>query len=88
MVVEAHIAGQKKLLARQQLMEITDYILAQFGKHQLPASAKVMKLMAQDKKNRDGRILMALIESIGHALWDVPVDEGEVALGLEYYQTR
>ncbi len=87
MIVEAHIALQKNMLSRQNLEEIKDYILSQYGKHKLPAINQVMKLVAHDKKNREAKILMALIESIGHAQWDVEVVESEIGQGLEYYRS-
>lgn len=88
MVVEAHIAMQKNMLTSQNLREITDYILSQYGKQKMPTIAQLMKQMAQDKKNRGNKIRMALIESIGHAVWDVEVTEAEIARGLGYYQMR
>lgn len=87
MIVEAHIAMQKKMLSPQNLKEISGYILSLFGKQKLPGTNQIMKRMVQDKKNREGKILMALPESIGRAVWDVAVAEVEIVRGLGYYQS-
>ena len=41
--------------------------------------------MAQDKKNKGDKILMALPKEIGKALWDVEVSKKEIEDSLGYY---
>jgi 3-dehydroquinate synthase len=85
MVLEGHIAFQKKLLTRQELAEISDYILGVFGKVELPVMEKLMPSLLQDKKNRGKKILMALPKHIGQACFDRPVSEREIWDAAAYY---
>jgi 3-dehydroquinate synthase len=85
MVLEAFIARKKKLLKESELESITTYILAVFGKLELPMGDAWLKIIMHDKKNRGNSILMALPKSIGKAVWDVPVTDKEILASVEYY---
>jgi 3-dehydroquinate synthase len=87
MIAEAFIAESKKLITRTELMEIGIYIKQIYPKVILPSGFdEVIKLMAQDKKNKGNKILMALTEGIGKACWDVEVSPEEIEESLKYYQ--
>jgi 3-dehydroquinate synthetase len=43
--------------------------------------------MAQDKKNEGKRILMALPEGIGKAVWDVEVSEVQIVESLDFFRS-
>jgi 3-dehydroquinate synthase len=84
-ITEGHISVQKGLLKAEMLKEISGYIISIFGKEVLPASDQIMELIIQDKKNKGNKILMALLETVGHVKWDVEVNESEIRNSLDYY---
>lgn len=87
MIAEAFIAEEKKLITKTELGEITLHVKQIYPKVVLPSDfAEVIKLMAQDKKNKGNKILMALTNGIGNALWDVEVSPAEIEESLKYYQ--
>lgn len=87
MIAEGHISFQKGMLSRESLAGISGYVTSIFGKEQLPDAEQIMALVVQDKKNKGNRILMALLESVGHAVWDVEVNENEIRNSLDYYRS-
>ncbi len=87
MVMESFIANRKKLIANEDLGEISNYILSVFGKIELPPNAEWLPIIKQDKKNRGNKILMALPKQIGKAVWDVPVSEKELREATDYYSS-
>ncbi len=87
MIAEAFIAEAKNMITRTELTEISAYVKQIYPKVVLPsASDALIKLMAQDKKNKGNKILMALTEGIGKARWDVEVSPEEIEESLNYYQ--
>ncbi|MEQ8362723.1 MAG: 3-dehydroquinate synthase [Cyclobacteriaceae bacterium] len=88
MITECHISFQKGMLKKADLEEVTNYLKGIFGKEkQLPATDSIMEWVIQDKKNKGNRILMALLEGVGHAVWDVEVNENEIRNSLDYYRS-
>ncbi|MGB4973143.1 MAG: 3-dehydroquinate synthase family protein, partial [Cyclobacteriaceae bacterium] len=88
MVAESHISFQKGMLKEPDLKEITNYIKGVFGKEeQLPATDSILEWVTQDKKNKGNKVLMALLEGVGHAVWDVEVNENEIRSSLDYYRS-
>jgi len=87
MIMETFIASRKKLLADEDLQDVTHYILSIFGKVGMPRENTWMNLLKQDKKNKGDKILIALPTQLGKAVWDVPVSEKEIRDSIEYYQS-
>lgn len=85
MICEAHIAFKKGLLKKDAMDQISGFIIEIFGKVDLPAAQPLIALMAQDKKNKGNKVLMALIEGIGKAVWDIEVSQSEAENALNYY---
>jgi 3-dehydroquinate synthase len=87
MIAEASIAEAKKMITHSELLEISRYVKQIYPKVVLPSGFDdLIKLMAQDKKNKGNKILMALITGIGQAHWDVEVSPEEIVASLNYYQ--
>jgi 3-dehydroquinate synthase len=87
MIAEASIAEAKKMITRSELTEISGYVKKIYPKVVLPSPYDdLMKNMAQDKKNKGNKILMALPEGIGQARWDIEVSPEEIEESLNYYQ--
>jgi 3-dehydroquinate synthase len=88
MIAESHISFQKGMLAEEDLGEVTNYINGVFRKEKnLPTTEAILEWVIQDKKNKGNRILMALLEGVGHAVWDVEVNENEIRSSLDYYRS-
>jgi 3-dehydroquinate synthase len=86
MVIESHIAFKKGFLKVADLQDLTKYIMAVFGKINIPENAQWLPLMKQDKKNKGNTILMAMPKPIGKAIWDVAVSEKEIREATDYYR--
>lgn len=87
MICEAKIAADKQLISVETSQEIAAFILQTFGKVIIQPSEfdGITNLIYQDKKNEGSKILMALIDTIGSAIWDVDVTIDEVKSSLQYY---
>ena len=89
MMVEAFIAFKHGLLAKAESDQIITYLMSVFGPFgPLGATNALLKRMAQDKKNQGKRILMALPEGIGKAVWDVEVSEAQIVESLDFFRSR
>jgi 3-dehydroquinate synthase len=88
LIAEAFIAVKKGLLYKDELNQLSNYLIQLFGKEKLPESFdEIIELTGQDKKNKGAKIKMALPNSIGKAVWDVEVTKEEIAESLAYYQS-
>jgi 3-dehydroquinate synthase len=88
MMMEAFIAFRKGLLAKSESDQIMSYLISVFGPFKpLGATNDLLKRMGQDKKNQGKRILMALPEGIGKAVWDVEVNEVQIAESLDFFRS-
>ena len=88
MIAESFIAAHKGLISTEELAQLTAYLIAVFGKVNLPTNfSEVLALTDQDKKNSGNTILIALPNSIGKAVWDVEITKAEIAESLHYYQS-
>jgi 3-dehydroquinate synthase len=86
LIMEAFISHQKGWLAKDDLTQITTYILGIFEKNgsELVIEA-ILKNVFQDKKNRSNRILAVLLKEIGKPEWDVEITAEEIQSSWEYY---
>jgi 3-dehydroquinate synthase len=88
MIAESHISFQKGFIKKEALEEIAFYLVDVFEKKKdLPTIDIVLSWVTQDKKNKGNKILMALLESIGRAVWDLEVTEVEIRNSLDYYRS-
>ncbi|MBM3178374.1 MAG: 3-dehydroquinate synthase [Bacteroidetes bacterium] len=86
MVCESWIALQKGNLTESELQSISHFILKIFGKIGPSTTGQsLVALMRQDKKNKEGKILMALPKGIGKYQWDVEVGSEEILNALDFY---
>jgi 3-dehydroquinate synthase len=88
MIIEAFIAFRKGLLAKGESDQIISYLTSVFGPFQPLGDTKaLLERMGQDKKNQGKRILMALPEGIGKAVWDVEVSEVQIVESLDFFRS-
>lgn len=86
LIMEAFISHQKGWLAKDDLTQITTYILDIFGKNGSELVIDViLKNAFQDKKNRSNRILAVLLKEIGKPEWDVEISTEEIQSSWNYY---
>jgi 3-dehydroquinate synthase len=86
MVMEAHLSFQRGMLSQMELDGITDTVRKIFGGVKLPEGEKLIALIQQDKKNRDGRLNFSLLAGIGKSEPDQPVNRTEIELSFSYYE--
>ncbi len=89
LVAEAWLSVKHGLLSREDLDEISGYILRIFGKLTIESSdmLAIAQLCAQDKKNKGNKVLCVLSEGIGKARWDCAVTEDEIVDALAFYRS-
>ncbi|MEM9833283.1 MAG: 3-dehydroquinate synthase [Bacteroidota bacterium] len=89
MIAEAQLSVKYASLSPEEVEEIEDFILAIFGKFDIPATSleEITQLAKQDKKNQQGTILCTLLDKIGKAHYDVSVSAEDIRSSLEYYQS-
>ena len=87
MVAEAWLSYQRGSLPAGALEQIEAFVFSVFGKAGLsPADVPaVIKLTAQDKKNRNGRVLFSLLDGIGNCGFDTAVSSAAMQKALAYY---
>jgi 3-dehydroquinate synthase len=87
-MVESIVAHKKSLLQKEELDQITAFLKSIFGILDWTfEEGSLLKKISQDKKNKENRILMALPNSIGKAVWDVDVSSGEISEALAVYKS-
>lgn len=88
LIAEGYISLKQDLIGEKSFHQICNYILQIYGKvdfglNELDA---ISKLMLQDKKNKDNRILTVLLNGIGRAGWDYEINLAEVKDSLSFYR--
>jgi 3-dehydroquinate synthase len=83
MIAESFIAKTLKLISEEEEKEIRSYVRETFGKVKPPPVSEFLPVIHQDKKNKGQKILMALPNGIGRAVWDIEVNEELVKEALK-----
>lgn len=89
MIMESHIAWQKKLISKAQLAEISDYLNAFFRPAKINDASleAILELIKNDKKNSGNKFRFALPDRVGNCRFDVEVSEAQVKKSIEYYRS-
>ena len=87
MVAEAWLSHQRGTLSAEALGQVEEFVFSVFGKAGLGTAdvPAVVKLTAQDKKNRNGQVLFSLLNGPGGCDFDVPVSPARMRKALRYY---
>jgi 3-dehydroquinate synthase len=87
MIAESYLSMKKCGLPMEDVTKIKKYISTIFTKVDLPIDSwnEIVALMTQDKKNEKGEVQMALITSIGEAVYDIKVDQLEIIEAIKFY---
>lgn len=89
MILEANISLQKGLLGQLEYDEIKHTILSIFDKIHFSKTdiGEIIKLLAHDKKNAFGAVQFVLLEGIGKAIFNQPVENTLIIKAFEDYKT-
>jgi len=89
MITEAFLSYQREWLTAQEFETITTYLLATYGKAEIPADTytSIIELTAQDKKNRGKEIRFSLLKGLGSCVFDIPVSSEEMQQALAFYSS-
>jgi 3-dehydroquinate synthase len=89
LVCEGFLARECGMLTREELDEVTGYILNEYGKLPVPQEgiADIAALCVQDKKNKGNKMLTVLLNGIGQARWDCEVSLDQLADALTFYRS-
>ncbi|MBL7902022.1 MAG: 3-dehydroquinate synthase [Bacteroidia bacterium] len=87
MILESHIAMQKKLITVKEYTEIKTRLRNTFGPMKtIPFSkSQLLEKLGQDKKNKAGSFRFSLLKKIGACAYDVEVNEKQISKALEAY---
>jgi len=89
MVMESHIAWQKKMILKKELMEVVSVLRESFILYDLHKleSETVLDLMRNDKKTSSDKFYFSLINKLGSCKTNVEVSRKQVLKALDYYNT-
>jgi 3-dehydroquinate synthase len=87
MVTECYLSFRKKMIDRQTLEQIEEFIFSVYGKVFLKPEdiETIIDLTRQDKKNRGKEIRFSLLDGTGSCTYDVPVSAADMRRALQYY---
>lgn len=87
MVMESYLAFRKKMIDRETLDQIEEFIFSAFGRADIQPSDMdaIVSLTRQDKKNRGREVRFSLLDGLGSCAYDVAVSPFEMNKALLYY---
>jgi len=87
MILESHIAMQKKFISAKVYAEIKTRLINNFGPMKIiPFSInEMLDKLEQDKKNKSGSFRFSLLKSIGACAYQVEVSKKQIMKALEAY---
>jgi 3-dehydroquinate synthase len=87
LITEGYIAVRRGLLEESAFEEIMKFLLLIYGKIALSREDldPIARLILQDKKNKENRIMCILLEGVGSARWDCEISLDEVKDALSFY---
>lgn len=87
MICESYIAFKLNLLSEKDFLFVEDSILHLFKKVKMDTKDfhAILKLMLHDKKNKAGKIKLALIEKPGKPILDIECSKSLLEEALKYY---
>lgn len=89
MIIETHIAFQKKLITKIILQEIVNSLTTYFKVVCPPLDywQNVQEALHNDKKNKNGKKLFSLIQKIGKPALDIEVSNKQIERAILYFQS-
>jgi 3-dehydroquinate synthase len=89
MLIESHLAYQKKMLSKKELLEIIAGIQPYFSLQNIShlGTESIIEYIKNDKKNSGTKLRFALIDKIGSCKFDLEANQNQIKKALEYYNT-
>ncbi len=89
MICESFVAHQKGFISKDDLTEISNYILSIYGHHPVKEKdfAEIIALTIHDKKNENNVVLASLLEKIGTANFNQPLSRQDITDSILYYNS-
>ncbi len=89
MMIESHMAYQKKLISKAILSEIILTLKTNFKPQKISNYNfdTIIRFIKNDKKNTKQKITFALISAIGKSKWDVQVSESQIEKAFVYFNS-
>ena len=77
-------------ITENELFDIRNTILRLYGHHPkfVKPAEELIQIMGHDKKNHHGSIRFALLDSVGHACYDVHVENGAIEESFLFYKEK
>lgn len=90
MVCEAYLSSTNNTLTKEELEDITKYMLSLYPAYELKAKSfkDLLNFMQSDKKNEHGQILFSLLNKIGACEYNCIVTEKDILESLSYYNNQ
>lgn len=90
MVSEAFLSYRIGKISESDLFSIRNTILKLYGHHPkyVKPAEEIIDLMHADKKNYKGEFRFSLLDSVGHACYDIPINKDAVAESFIFYKER
>lgn len=87
LMAEAYIANTKNMISEEELHKICSFLVQVYGKVSIHKDEldSISRLILQDKKNKENRILCVLLDGIGNSRWDCEITLDEVKNSLSFY---
>ncbi len=88
MICEAWLSWRLGHLEREMMDAIQEHLFSLFPPYHFEATDhfRVVELLRNDKKNREGVFQFTLLTGIGSAIFDVPVSGAQTADALDHYR--
>ncbi|MGQ7855368.1 3-dehydroquinate synthase [Pedobacter sp. WC2501] len=88
-VCEAALSIKNSGLTKEELNDISSYILSLYPKYHIKKKSfdTLLELMQSDKKNEDGNILFSLLETTGKCTFNCRVSTADILSSLDYYNS-
>lgn len=89
MVTEAFLSAKYCNLTKDELTDISNYILSIYPKYNIKEKSfdTLLELMQSDKKNEDGQIMFSLLDTIGTCTFNCRVTNADILSSLNYYNS-
>jgi 3-dehydroquinate synthase len=90
MVSEAYLSYRVGNITESELFDIRYSLIDLYGHHPkyVKPVKELMTLMAADKKNQNGNIKFALLQEVGHACFDVQVQQDLIEDSFTFYREK
>ncbi|TAH26898.1 MAG: 3-dehydroquinate synthase [Cytophagales bacterium] len=90
MIAESYLAFEKGFISKQDLSQITKYLLEIYQKVEIFDFdiEQILPIALQDKKNESNAIQCSLLEKIGKANYNIEISLKDIRNGLNYYNAQ